>query len=46
MVNKLREAREAVAAQVNEERRMREELESLQRQVIRQERLAAIGVLV
>jgi len=46
MVNKLREAREAVAAQVSEERRMREELESLQRQVIRQERLAAIGVLV
>jgi signal transduction histidine kinase len=35
-----------VAAQVREERRMREELESLQRQVIRQERLAAIGVLV
>ena len=46
MVEKLREAREAVAAQVREERRMREELESLQRQVIRQERLAAIGVLV
>ena len=35
-----------IAAQVAEERRMREELESLQRQVIRQERLAAIGVLV
>ena len=32
--------------QVDEERRMREELESLQRQVIRQERLAAVGVLV
>ena len=46
MVAKLREAREEVAAQVREERRMREELESLQRQVIRQERLAAIGVLV
>jgi len=46
MVNKLRDAREAVAAQVHEERHMREELESLQRQVIRQERLAAIGVLV
>ncbi len=46
MVEKLRDARESVAAQVREERRMREELESLQRQVIRQERLAAIGVLV
>ncbi|HXG88293.1 MAG TPA: ATP-binding protein [Vicinamibacterales bacterium] len=46
MLTKLREAREAVAAQVAEERRMRQELESLQRQVIRQERLAAIGVLV
>jgi C4-dicarboxylate-specific signal transduction histidine kinase len=46
MVNKMREAREAIAAQVGEERRMREELQSLQRQVIRQERLAAIGVLV
>jgi C4-dicarboxylate-specific signal transduction histidine kinase len=46
MVNKMRDAREAIAAQVQEERRMREELQSLQRQVIRQERLAAIGVLV
>ena len=46
MVNKMRQAREAIAAQVDEERRMREELQSLQRQVIRQERLAAIGVLV
>lgn len=46
MVNKMREAREAIAAQVDEERRIREELQSLQRQVIRQERLAAIGVLV
>jgi C4-dicarboxylate-specific signal transduction histidine kinase len=45
MMVKLRDAQEAVAAQVREERRMREELESLQRQVIRQERLAAIGVL-
>jgi C4-dicarboxylate-specific signal transduction histidine kinase len=45
MVNRLREAREKLAAQVGEERRIREELESLQRQVIRQERLAAIGVL-
>ena len=46
MVNRMREAREAIAAQVGEERRIREELQSLQRQVIRQERLAAIGVLV
>jgi signal transduction histidine kinase len=46
MVRKLREAREALSAQVTEERRIREELELLQRQVIRQERLAAIGVLV
>ena len=46
MVDKLRAAREAIASQVDDERRMRMELESLQRQVIRQERLAAIGVLV
>ena len=46
MVDKPARARDALAAQVDEERRMREELQSLQRQVIRQERLAAIGVLV
>jgi C4-dicarboxylate-specific signal transduction histidine kinase len=46
MVSKLRDAREALSAQVAEERRIREELQLLQRQVIRQERLAAIGVLV
>lgn len=46
MVDKLRVAREAIARQVEEERHMRHELESLQQQVIRQERLAAIGVLV
>lgn len=46
MIGKLRQAREAVSEQVAEERRIREELELLQRQVIRQERLAAIGVLV
>jgi C4-dicarboxylate-specific signal transduction histidine kinase len=46
MVDNLRVAREAIARQVEEERRMRLELESLQQQVIRQERLAAIGVLV
>lgn len=46
MITSLRTAREAVASQVAEERRVREEKESLQRQLIRQERLAAIGVLV
>ena len=46
MVDNLREARESIARQVEEERRMRQELESLQQQVIRQERLAAIGVLL
>jgi C4-dicarboxylate-specific signal transduction histidine kinase len=46
MVVNLREAREAIARQVVEERRMREELQSLQLQIIRQERLAAIGVLL
>jgi C4-dicarboxylate-specific signal transduction histidine kinase len=46
MIGKLREAQDKLGAQVAEERRMREELQSLQRHVIRQERLAAIGVLV
>lgn len=46
MVLELRSAQSAVQAQVAEERRMREEVQSLQRQVMRQERLAAIGVLV
>ena len=46
MIANLQRARESIAAQVNDERRMREELQSLQQQVIRQERLAAIGVLV
>ncbi len=46
MITKQREAREAIAAQVEEERRIRQEMISLQRQLIRQERLAAIGVLV
>jgi C4-dicarboxylate-specific signal transduction histidine kinase len=46
MVIELRGAQAAVQAQVAEERRMREEVQSLQRQVLRQERLAAIGVLV
>jgi C4-dicarboxylate-specific signal transduction histidine kinase len=46
MIASLQRARESIAAQVSDERRMREELQSLQQQVIRQERLAAIGVLV
>ncbi len=46
MITSLRDAREAIAAQVGEERRIRQEILSLQRQLIRQERLAAIGVLV
>lgn len=46
MITNLNSARESIAAQVDHERRMREEVQSLQQQVIRQERLAAIGVLV
>ena len=46
MITSLKDARQSIAAQVDDERRMREEVESLQKQVIRQERLAAIGVLV
>jgi len=46
MVDNLREARETLASQVEYERRMREELQSLQQQIIRQERLAAIGTLL
>ena len=46
MVANLRAAREAIDRQMDEERRIRLEVESLQQQVIRQERLAAIGVLV
>ena len=46
MITNLQRARESIASQVDGERRMREELQSLQQQVIRQERLAAIGVLV
>ena len=46
MVENLREARESIARQVHEERRIRQELELLQQQLIRQERLAAIGVLL
>jgi signal transduction histidine kinase len=46
MITNLQKARTSIAAQVDDERRMREELQLLQQQVIRQERLAAIGVLV
>ena len=46
MAANLRETHDALDRQIEQERRMREELQSLQRQVIRQERLAAIGVLV
>jgi C4-dicarboxylate-specific signal transduction histidine kinase len=46
MIDNLRAAREAINRQMEEERRMHSELQSLQQQVIRQERLAAIGVLV
>jgi signal transduction histidine kinase len=46
MLTRFNETREALDSQMTEERRIREELQSLQRQVIRQERLAAVGQLV
>ena len=46
MAANLRETRAALDHQVEQERKMREALQSLQRQVVRQERLAAVGVLV
>lgn len=46
MIQRLTETRSALDAQMSEERAMREELQSLQSQVIRQERLAAVGLLV
>jgi signal transduction histidine kinase len=46
MLQRFNATRERLDAQMAEERRMREELESLQGQVIRQERLAAVGQLV
>ncbi len=46
MLQRFNETRTALDAQMAEERRMREAVESLQRQVIRQERLAAVGQLV
>jgi C4-dicarboxylate-specific signal transduction histidine kinase len=46
MLQQFNASRQKLDAQMAEERRMREELESLQGQVIRQERLAAVGQLV
>jgi C4-dicarboxylate-specific signal transduction histidine kinase len=46
MAANLRRAHTTLDHQVEEERKMREALQSLQRQVVRQERLAAVGVLV
>ena len=46
MAARLRETHVALDHQVEQERKMRETLQSLQRQVVRQERLAAVGVLV
>ena len=46
MAANLRATRDALDHQVEQERKMREMLQSLQRQVVRQERLAAVGLLV
>jgi C4-dicarboxylate-specific signal transduction histidine kinase len=46
MAGNLQEARDALDHQMRQERRMNEVVQSLQRQVVRQERLAAVGVLV
>jgi len=46
MVGRLQATRLALDTQMREERAVREELQSLQNQVIRQERLAAVGLLV
>ena len=46
MLHRFNETRAALDGQMAEERRMLEEVRSLQRQVIRQERLAAVGQLV
>lgn len=45
MAANLRETRTALDRQVEQERKMYEALQSLQRQVVRQERLAAVGLL-
>ena len=46
MAEKLREARDTLDRQFAQERKMLEAVQSLQRQVVRQERLAAVGLLV
>ncbi len=46
MAASLRETHSALDHQIEQERKMRETVQSLQRQVVRQERLAAVGVLV
>jgi C4-dicarboxylate-specific signal transduction histidine kinase len=46
MLRRFNTTRTEIDGQMGEERRVREELQSLQRQVIRQERLAAVGQLV
>ena len=46
MAARLRDTRDALDRQFEQERKMRETLQSLQRQVVRQERLAAVGLLV
>jgi two-component system NtrC family sensor kinase len=46
MAANLRGTRDALDHQVEQERKTREMLQSLQRQVVRQERLAAVGLLV
>jgi len=46
MAGNLRDTRDALDRQVEQERKMREMLQSLQRQVVRQERLTAVGLLV
>jgi C4-dicarboxylate-specific signal transduction histidine kinase len=45
MAASLREARTALARQIEQERKTGEMLQSIQRQMVRQERLAAVGVL-
>jgi len=46
MAANLREARDALDRQMEQERKMNETLHTLERQVVRQERLAAVGLLV
>jgi C4-dicarboxylate-specific signal transduction histidine kinase len=46
MAGNLREARDTLDRQFAQERKMLEAVQSLQRQVVRQERLAAVGLLV